>query len=257
MIFAKFDGEIIEREDYIVFKTLTNPNYYWGNILLFKNPPFHKNLNEWKNLFKEEFKEEVYSHYTFAWDTDVKYEDRDLSQFLADGFILDQAIVLTSQKVHQPPKYNQEIEVRPLSTPKEWEDAIKVQVDNSHVVSTKQNLENFYRAQMKRYQKMVENKMGFWFGAFLGDVQVANLGIFTDGELARFQLVATHPEYQRQGICGSLVYQSARFAFLKMGVDSLIMVADENYHAAKIYESVGFIPTEKLSGVYWYPKSSP
>ena len=32
------------------------------------------------------------------------------------------------------------------------------------------------------------------------------------------------------------------------------MVADPEYHAAKVYESVGFIPTEKSIGMYKYPK---
>jgi hypothetical protein len=34
-----------------------------------------------------------------------------------------------------------------------------------------------------------------------------------------------------------------------MGVETLVMVADESYHAAKIYESVGFAPQEKMYGL--------
>ena len=34
-----------------------------------------------------------------------------------------------------------------------------------------------------------------------------------------------------------------------MKVETLVMVADEEYHAAKVYESVGFRPTEKLLGL--------
>jgi hypothetical protein len=40
-----------------------------------------------------------------------------------------------------------------------------------------------------------------------------------------------------------------------MKLKKLVMVADEHYHAAKIYESVGFVPTEKQVGVNWYDRS--
>jgi len=36
---------------------------------------------------------------------------------------------------------------------------------------------------------------------------------------------------------------------------TLVMVADENYHAAKIYESIGFQPEEKQVGLDWWKKS--
>jgi hypothetical protein len=37
-----------------------------------------------------------------------------------------------------------------------------------------------------------------------------------------------------------------------MGVTDLVMVADESYHAAKIYESVGFAPSSReYSAVWW------
>jgi len=39
LIFPRFDGEIIDREGYLVIRTPTNPTYFWGNFLLFQNPP--------------------------------------------------------------------------------------------------------------------------------------------------------------------------------------------------------------------------
>jgi hypothetical protein len=49
-----------------------------------------------------------------------------------------------------------------------------------------------------------------------------------------------------------LVYQAAQFAFRQMQLKNLVMVADENYHAAKIYESVGFAPTTKEYAANWW-----
>jgi predicted GNAT family acetyltransferase len=81
---------------------------------------------------------------------------------------------------------------------------------------------------------------------------VADLGIYREGALGRFQSVETHPDFQRRGICGTLVYESARYALKKMGLTELVMVADENYHAAKIYESVGFVPGAKEYSAFWW-----
>jgi len=40
-----------------------------------------------------------------------------------------------------------------------------------------------------------------------------------------------------------------------MDLKDLVMVADETYHAAKIYESVGFVPAAKEHSAFWWPKS--
>lgn len=39
LIFHRFDGQVLDRGDYLVIKTPTNPTFYWGNFLLFAEPP--------------------------------------------------------------------------------------------------------------------------------------------------------------------------------------------------------------------------
>lgn len=102
---------------------------------------------------------------------------------------------------------------------------------------------------------MTRAGLGLWFGAFLENRLVADLGVFTAGRIGRFQQVGTHPDYRRRGICGALVYQASRYAFDQMKLETLVMVADENYHAAKIYESVGFQAKEHQVGVDWWKES--
>lgn len=114
----------------------------------------------------------------------------------------------------------------------------------------------FKERQMARYRGMVRAGLGHWFGAFLEGRLVADLGVFRDGELGRFQSVGTHPNFRRRGICGTLVYRAASYAYEAMGIRTLVMVADEHYHAARIYESVGFRPTEKQRGLGWWNKEA-
>jgi hypothetical protein len=46
-----------------------------------------------------------------------------------------------------------------------------------------------------------------------------------------------------------MVYAIARRGLETMGAETLVMIADAEYHAAKIYQSVGFRPTERIVGV--------
>ena len=97
---------------------------------------------------------------------------------------------------------------------------------------------------MLEYQRMNEAGLGNWWGAFLDDKMVSSLGLFLENGVGRFQSVETHPQYQRRGLCGTLVYTAAKHAFETFNARVLVMCADPEYHAARIYESVGFKPSE-------------
>jgi hypothetical protein len=49
LTFPKFDGQIIDRGDYLVILTPSNLTYYWGNFLLFPKTPGRDDLNNWKS----------------------------------------------------------------------------------------------------------------------------------------------------------------------------------------------------------------
>ena len=130
----------------------------------------------------------------------------------------------------------------------------QVQLDAAELELPKSDLKEFYKKSMRQYQKLTDLGVGEWFGAFVDGKLAGSLGIFYDGELARYQIVSTRPEFQRRGVCSTLVYESAQHAFGK-GAKTLVMVADDDYHAAKIYESVGFKLTGMETGVCWYDKT--
>ena len=48
--FVRFDGELIERADYIVVRTPANPTYWWGNFLLFDQAPQAGDAAEWSRF---------------------------------------------------------------------------------------------------------------------------------------------------------------------------------------------------------------
>ncbi|MGE0764541.1 MAG: GNAT family N-acetyltransferase [Bdellovibrionales bacterium] len=253
LIFTGFDGLVEDRGSYLVVRTLTNPNFFWGNLLIFDRPPRRGDCQEWTRLFKREFTDPRIYHMTLAWD-DLGGQIGDVDEFTAQGFGLEDKAVLSAQSVVRPQKFNRDLEVRPLSTQKEWQQMWRLQVDCAHDNLPKVEWEKFYLSQGLRYQAMVKAGLGQWYGGFLNGKLVAGLGIFHREGVGRFQIVCTHPEFRRQGLCGTLVYRSAQHAIEQMEVRDLVMCADPGYYAIKVYESVGFKRQQLEHGVCWWDR---
>ncbi len=256
LFFSIFNGVIHDRGDYLVILTPSNPAYYWGNYLIFPDPPRRGDFDRWKTLFAQEINARQETHHlVFAWDG-VDGETGKIKPFIEAGFLLVQNLVLTARQVVEPPKNNTEVEIRPLSTDWEWEQALQNQIICRNPVFALDEYTPFKRARMDQYRRMTQAGLGEWFGAFYQGRLVADLGLYGGSEFARFQSVETHPEYRRRGICGALVYQASRYGLENMGASQLVMIADEHYFAARIYESVGFRPAERQVGLeYWERKS--
>ena len=47
-IFNRLDGSVEDKGNYIVATTASNPNYFWGNLLLYKRPPQRGDFEKWK-----------------------------------------------------------------------------------------------------------------------------------------------------------------------------------------------------------------
>ncbi len=253
-IFNRLDGSVRDKGEYIVATTTSNPNYFWGNLLLYKQPPKQGDFSNWKSDFLAEFTNPDIYHMTFAWDSPEGVEG-DCSEFLANGFKLEKSIVLLTDSVTKSKKYNSDVLIRTITTQEEFDRCVDIQVSCSGQYLSKQAWREFYLKSMEQYRKLIDSDHGKWFGAFIDDVLVGSLGIFTDHDIARFQIVSTHKDFQRRGVCSTLVYEAAKYAIENMKVKTLVMVADEEYHAAKIYESVGFIPNQKQIGVCYWDKS--
>ncbi|HYR10115.1 MAG TPA: GNAT family N-acetyltransferase [Longimicrobium sp.] len=254
LIFARHHGVIADRGDHLVVRTPSNPGFYWGNFLLFADPPGEGSLERWKERFHDEITaRQPARHVAFGWDSPEGERGR-LEPFLDDGFRLSENVVLTTAAVDPPPHHNRDVSVRPLAGDDDWRQATENQVACHGGELSLPAYREFKARQMDAYRRMADAGLGAWFGAFAEGRLVADLGVFVEGGVARFQAVETHPEFRRRGICGTLVYESARHALATLGAERLVMVADAHYHAGRIYESLGFRPTERQVGVELRPR---
>lgn len=256
LIFVRFDGEVLVREDHIVARTETNPSYHWGNFLLFDQPPKEGDMERWCALFEQEIAaKQPTEHIAFAWDT-VEGERGECQPFLDRGFVVEDSLVMTAPTLSFPAQTNHEVEVRALRTDEEWEAATTLQIENREARFSRESYTVFKVAQMKRYREMSRQGMGHWYGAFIGAELVADMGLFHDGNgVARYQSVETDAAHRRQGICARLLVESSRLLAQEEGVERLenhVIVADPEGPATGVYGSVGFETTEIQMGLSWW-----
>ncbi len=254
LLFRRFEGEVIEKENYIVIRTTKNPGYRWGNFLVFREAPKDGDLEKWKHIFSKEIgTPPLYNHFVFGWD-DTKGNLGIIQPFLDTGFKLEKTSVMTAQNVIPPPKLSTACEVRTF-TENDWQDWIDLEVamNNAEPEHSRENddagFRNYLQGKVNEYKAMINAGLGQWFGAFVDGELGSSLGLFVWDKLGRFQMVATHPKFRRQGLAGTLVYHVAQKGFNEMGAETLVMCADPDYVAIKIYESVGFKTTETIVGL--------
>ena len=259
-IFSDLSGRLIKKDDYIVIQTPCNPGFFWGNYIVFNKAPVTGDLDKWTSIFRKEFSYyETYNHYAFTW-IDGQYNESVIDEFLNAGFEIEHVAVLSTNKVNPPPRFSKNIKIRKINTQREWNDVIENQIACAEPRYNNDKYRVFKERQFSEYKKMSLANKGHWYGAYINDQLVGDLGIFHEGRLGRYQNVGTHPDYRRQGICGSLVYESAKIALLNYPIDQLVMKADDDYFAAKIYESVGFRKIEINHSLCWsknWNQSSP
>jgi len=250
LIFARFAGEVISYESFTVVKTPTNPGYHWGNFIIFDHAPTSGDLV--KCLFDQSFSyyKEPH-HYSFTWDT-LNAEKGEFEEFEDAGFEFDSGVILTTGKLNPPTFLNEDVIIKKITTEHEWEEVINLQVKCADEKFKNDYYVDFKRAQFENYKRMTKEKMGNWFGAYVGDQLVADLGIYFEDKIARYQSVGTDPDFRRRGICGTLVFKAGLIALEEYNIETLVMEADPEYHAARIYESVGFKKSEINHALSWW-----
>ncbi|MFO7545134.1 MAG: GNAT family N-acetyltransferase [Trueperaceae bacterium] len=249
LFFPAFDGSIVDRGEYLVVTTPTNPTYHWGNFVLFPGPPRAGDLARWTEAFRREIGEpEQVGHAAFGIDG-VDGDGGEVQPFLDAGFELERGVVLTARAVRPPPRPNPDVTVRPLAGDADWEMAVQHGPTALESDEHDEGFVAFHRRQMARYRAMAEAGRGHWFGAFSGGALVADLGLFHQDGVGRYQSVVTHPEHRGRGIASTMVHAAAEHVLRHDGVRKLVIVADEGSQAARIYASVGFVPVETTLGL--------
>jgi GNAT superfamily N-acetyltransferase len=254
-------GHVLERrEGYWVVRSPTNPTFWWGNFLLFDEAPAPGDGDRWEALFDLEFvATSDVKHRTLAWDrTDGVTGDAE-AELTARGYEIERStgLVALPAEIQPHPRANSDLVVRVLDPDGDeqfWEQVIAVQIeqDAGHFEDLEYHRE-FTKRRQHNLRGLFRAGRGDWYVAVLGDEVIGSLGIVVTGRRARYQTVDTVEVHRRKGVASRLVVDAARHATSHHQIDHFVIVADPDYHAIGIYESVGFKPRERVAGALLKP----
>lgn len=239
----RFGGTQVEdRGDYLVVRSPHNPGHWWGNFLVLAGAPADGAVDEWLDRFAREFPDA--EHVAFGFDGRGGRAD-DLGWFARHGFDVEADTVMTATTVLEPSKMNSDAIYRHLVSDEDWAQSVELRMRCKEPTLEPTSYQRFASAKAQTNRALIEGGDGGWFGAFLGERLVAQMGLIrAEPGIARFQSVETDPDFRRLGLAGSLVYEVSQYGFDELGARTLVMVADPNYFAIDLYRAAGFIPSE-------------
>jgi len=243
--FDRLRGEVLERDGYMCVRTPENPHFWYGNSLTFPTPPGPGDLERWMELFAQEFPDTPSNHRVFQWDS-PEGERGAVEPFLEAGFELNTGEVLTARALQPLANPNSEIEVRPLNGANDDEQRFELARECARRDDARDSDTHaeFLLRQIELSNRMVHAGHGTWWGAFAGEQLVCDLGLFFFDNIGRFQDVKTHPDFRRRGICRTVIASVSLAALTMKAAHTLVIVAEAEGPASKLYRAVGFRPTE-------------
>ena len=240
--------------DCISVRTPGNPDYFFGNFLLFPGPPKTGDVARWINRFDEVFAPyPAVRHHTFQWLPGETLEPDVAGVFTSEGFLIDETSVLSATSVHLNKPTPNGVEFRPIRSDKEWRAVIEAQSREGFPNIPMDEFRRYKEESFAHYRRMSENGMGDWWGAFKGTELVADMGLFFGEHVGRFQSVETTPEHRRQGICRAMVHHVSKHGFAQHPGITLMLHADAHDVAREIYRSLGYEEIEVLQSAVRAP----
>ena len=247
LIFARFDGQVVDRGNHLLVRTPANPAYWWGNFLLFQHAPGPGDFERWMALFDEEIASRQPASRHRAFGVDVPGRVALPPEFAAAGFELGEAIALTLTREQllaprRPSLAGAEFHVLDLA--RDAAAVVDLQVAAADARFDPVDYRAFAQRQMARYAAMQRAGLGHWLGLVAPvagrPALVASCGLFRGDRFGRFQFVATHPAWRRRGLCTALVHAACRHGFEAMDLRTPALVADPADVAIGLYEALGF-----------------
>jgi ribosomal protein S18 acetylase RimI-like enzyme len=236
---------VTERDGYQVIRTTENPGFWWGNFLLLDAVPEPGTADAWLARFAAEFPDA--KHITLGIDT----SDADAAipgDFTAAGLEPERSIVLAATDLRAPVHVNDEAEIRTLASDDDWRQSAELSM-RLFADDESSDLDYYLGRSLSR-RRITEQGHGEWFGAFDDGMLVAQLGLFRVGDgIARYQHVETDTTLRRRGLAGTLVWQAGRYGQDELGAYTLVIVADRDGDAIRLYRSVGFTDAEGQLGL--------
>jgi ribosomal protein S18 acetylase RimI-like enzyme len=247
MLLELSGSELTDRGEYVVVRTPSNPSFWWGNYLLFRTAFAPGGTATRLELFHHELPDA--KHVALGIDTVDGIAGAE-DELVAAGLEIERSTVMTASQVKEPTRPNTESAYRSLRSDDDWGQLFELTMAAKSTWSELPDYADFTRKKVAAERVLVEAGHASWFGAYAGDRLQASLGLVSDRTgVARFQNVQTHPDDRGRGLASTLVHQASTYGLTELGAHTLVMVADPEYLAIRLYRELGFSDGETQVGL--------
>lgn len=245
MVRERSGASVSDHGDHLVVRTPANPNFWGGNFILVPGPPAPGDATAWRALFSREFPHA--EHCSIGVDG-VDGETGPAVELAALDLVARVSPVMSASALVRPARpAPPEVAIRMLAGDDDWRAAgeLRAAVARDEGRDSPAH-HDFLVRQIAASRALTERSHGSWFGALDGGALCSTLGVVTDARgLARYQAVETHPEHRRRGLAGTLVHAAAEYAIAHAGARTLVIVAEPDGPAERLYRSLGFSERER------------
>ena len=240
----RLSGAAIEdRGDHLVVTSPDNPGYHWGNFLLVTDPQARNDAARWVEVFRAAFPGA--RHVSVGLPSEPEPEP-----WAAFGLpVTSDEVMATTTLPAQRPAPDGYV-ISQLLAPEQWAAAAAADIaENARTGEQPDDASyrDFTMARMRSRAEMSHRGAAAFFGAFVGDECVSNLGIVLCGDdaqgrmVARYQSVQTAFDHRRRGLAGHLVGVAASWA-AERGAQRWVIATESDNPAGRLYRSLGFVP---------------
>lgn len=253
LLFDRYQGEVTHHGTFWAVRTPNAPDYYFGNYLLLPTPPSDHDKGWLESSFDSLIGQDPrIRHRTFQWPLGEGQNSR-VAGFVAAGYQYMECVVLALEAGgEQAPSRNALPQARPF-TADDWDEWLAFELAERDPAHSEESYLPYLQSRRHLYEAMIADGLGQWWGLWHQGNLVASCGLFFIGSMGRFQLVRTHREWRNLGFCRQLLTQVARQGFER--AERLIIVADEHYHAQRVYRALGFTPVARIGSLCRWPHS--
>lgn len=252
MLLRRQGSVVSEGDACLVVRTPANLEFHWGNYVLADQSWVDRPLADLVGIFGAEHPRA--RHLAIGVDG-VDGRVWGTAELGACGLEVERSVVMTAAEVPAPLHANTGAVYRMLTTDADWAVAAELHStadDSSGPVdpggyepSGPADPGGYEQRRMAARRAHQATGLGGWFGAFVAGKMLCGLGLFTDGSgIGRFQSVDTVASARRLGLASTLLHHASTIGRRDFGIRKLVIVADPEDTAIRLYRSLGFAGSE-------------
>ena len=239
-------SNVVFHQGYAVQTTPDEPDYWMGNQVIVTDP----DMTAAQAISAFETHLSFAKHRAIVWDIAGLDPEPIKATFDPLGYEADTFDTLVLDTEIAPATLPNGLVIRLLDGDADWAASHQLQCEIGQEEGRPAESHSIYLAKRKITQHTQKNK-GYeqWYGDFENDHMMSQMGMMHDHDIARYQSVETRASHRRRGICSALLRHVGLWALDRAPDAKLVIVAEADSAAGRLYRRMGFAHAETLVGV--------